>query len=208
VPYTTYRPVYRTQTYKVPVTTITNGCATGNCATGTCATGTCGTNYAPTTSYAAPTVGGCNTCGNTFAGQNFAPQSQGAPASSTQSYVVDPNTGVSTSGNFQPTPANTVPALNGIANPQSSQRPVIDQFNPNNGPSNFRASTPRPVYEQFHQPAVINADDHTAQSPIRKRWSFSPVRFASAEAPNERRITSYAGKAEAQPRQSRWVEVE
>jgi hypothetical protein len=124
--------------------------------------------------------------------------------------LVDPNTGVSTGGSYQSTPANTVPALNDIVNPQSSQRPVVDQFNPNSRPSNFRASTSpqRPVYEQFHQPAVINADGHTAQSPVRKRWSFSPVRFASTDAPNERRITSYAGKTETQPRKSRWVEVE
>lgn len=32
-PYTTYRPVYQTQNYKVPVTTISNDCATGGCST-------------------------------------------------------------------------------------------------------------------------------------------------------------------------------
>jgi len=46
VPYTTYRPVYRQETYKVPVTTITNNCATGGC-------NTCGT---------AMGAGGCDTC--------------------------------------------------------------------------------------------------------------------------------------------------
>lgn len=30
-PYTTYRPVYKSYNYRVPVTTITNDCATGNC---------------------------------------------------------------------------------------------------------------------------------------------------------------------------------
>lgn len=51
-PYTTYRPVYQTQSYRVPVTTITNDCATGNCNPCT----TCGVPAA--TGAVAPSAGG------------------------------------------------------------------------------------------------------------------------------------------------------
>lgn len=51
-PYTTYRPVYQTQSYRVPVTTITNDCATGNC--NSCST--CGVPAA--TGNIAPAAGG------------------------------------------------------------------------------------------------------------------------------------------------------
>lgn len=213
VPYTTYRPVYRTQTYKVPVTTITNDCSTGTC--GTCPTNTCGTvaNYvAPQTSFAPQT--GCSTCGvnNALPAQNFSPLSQQAPtpASTTQTYLVDPSNGLSTQGSYSPTPADQQPVLNGIVNPQTSQRPV--QFNSGSGTRSFNASAPVPAFEQLRQPAVINFDGHTAKNPVRRSWDYTPVRFASAELPTERRVSAYAGKvaveAPKQTRKSRWVEVE
>ena len=219
VPYTTYRPVYRTETYKVPVTTITNDCATGTC--GTCSAGS-GTvaNFAPQT--------GCSTCGvnNAVPAQNFSPLSQQAPtaAATTQTYLVDPSNGLSTQGSFNPTPADQQPVLNGVVNPQTSQRPVLNQFNTGSGTrasgtgsstrSSFNASAPPvPAFEQLRQPAVINFDGHTAKNPIRRNWDYTPVRFASAELPTERRVSAYAGKVEVevtpkQTRKSRWVEVE
>ena len=211
VPYTTYKPVYRTETYKVPVTTITNDCATGTC--GTCPTGTCGTtaNFAP--------QAGCSTCGTSSVPvQNFSPLTQ-APTSTTQTYTIDPSTGVSTQGGFTPTPADQQPALNfpspmpggsgtrndfnaapisqpsvlsAMANPQSTQRPV--QFDPSNRATGFNASTPAPAFEQLRQPAVVNFDGHTADNSVRRSWDYNPVRFASTQLPTERRVTAYAGK--------------
>ena len=227
VPYTTYRPVYRTQTYKVPVTTITNDCATGTC--GTCPTGGSGTvaNFAPS----APT--GCSTCGISNAGatHNFSPLSQQTltAAPTTETYLVDPSNGLSTQGNFSPTPtpADQQPALNGVVNPQTSQRPVLNPLNTGSGTrasgistgsssraSDFNVSAPPvPAFEQLRQPAVINFDGHTAKNPIRRNWDYTPVRFASADLPTERRMSAYAGKvkveaAPKQTRKSRWVEVE
>ena len=215
VPYTTYKPVYRTQTYKVPVTTITNDCATGTC--GTCPTGTCGTvaNFAPATQT------GCSTCGvNNLPTQNFSPLTgTPTPATTTQTYTIDPSSGTTTQGGFSTIPANQQPVLNStpnpqfngsstrndfnpapagqlsafsaIANPQSSQRPV--QFDPSRRTTNFNASTPAPAFEQLRQPAVINFDGHTAKNPVRRSWDYNPVRFASTQLPTERRVTAFAG---------------
>lgn len=169
VPYTTYRPVYRTETYKVPVTTITNNCATGTCATGTCATGTCGT-Y-PTA------AAGCATCatGGTpvyqtqpFYGQPGVP----TPAPVTNTRIEYP-AGVPTGG--LGTPADQTPALGGI-NPVSSQRSVVERLNSTNS---YKASAP--TYTPA--PTTIRIEDKTARSPVRTRWSYSPVRLASYTAP-------------------------
>ena len=217
VPYTTYKPVYRTQTYKVPVTTITNDCATGSC--GTCPTGTCG---ATTANFVSPQTG-CSTCGvnNAMPTQNFSPLSQTpTPATTTQTYTIDPSAGSSTIGgsssrNTYTVPADARPVLDSVVNPQSSQRPVINQFDPSNRANSFNASSPVPAYEQLRQPAVINFDGHTAENPVRRSWDYNPVRFASTQLPTERRMTAFAGKVgivkEAAPKQvrkSRWVEVE
>jgi len=213
VPYTTYKPVYRTQTYKVPVTTITNDCASGSC--GTCSTGTCGT----VANYAAPQTG-CSTCGvnNALPTQNFSPLSQmPTPATTTQTYTIDPSNGLSTQGGFNSIPANQRPVLDSVVNPQSSQRPVLNQnqFDPSSRAKSYNASTPMPAFEQLRQPAVINFDGHTAQNPVRRSWDYNPVRFASTQLPTERRMTAFAGKvgveattAPKQVRKSRWVEVE
>ena len=233
VPYTTYKPVYRTETYKVPVTTITNGCATGTCST--CPTAGTVANFAPQT--------GCSTCGvnNAVPSQNFSPLTPSAGSSTTQTFTIDPSTsgsgtqsfgptpadrqpilsvpsplsGGSTSRNdFRPTPANQQTVLNTIANPQSTQRPVLNQFDPSNRATSFNASSPVPAFEQMRQPAVINFDGHTAENTVRRSWDYSPVRFASTQLPTERRMTAFAGKvgiedsAPKQVRKSRWIEVE
>ena len=192
VPYTTYRPVYRQESYKVPVTTITNDCATGNCATG-CATG-CGPQ---------PAVLGFANQAPVLAPQNYAPipattttnypgaYVPQAPATTTQTYYesVPAGTlspagnygttngyGTSTNGNFSP--ADSSPSLlEGVNNPQSSQVPFMDRLNPGSTTRNFQTSTQREV------PARINIQGNTARSPIRERWSYSPVRMASYTNP-------------------------
>ncbi len=219
VPYTTYKPVYRTETYKVPVTTITNDCSTGTCGTCPTASGS-GTvaNFAPQDS--------CSTCGvNSPApafSNNINPLGQTpASGSTTQTYVIDPANGLSTQGGFGSVPADQQPALNGLANPQSSQRVIGPPVAPgsstrNSGSStrSFNASAPVPAFEQLRQPPVVNFDGHTAKNPVRRSWDYTPVRFASAQLPTERRVTAFAGQVEIepatpkQPRKSRWVEVE
>lgn len=180
VPYTTYRPVYRTQNYTVPVTTITNDCATGTCGS-PCATGTCG--------------GGSSTVSNVpiYAQPQTLPQSTS---------VIAPNGTLGTGGGFQPSgsgafvpeynrvPADTAPFVSPSLNPQNSQRPIIDRIE-TLPPANFgspagsttRAVAPAAplnnVYPINPAPA-INTGNFTADtSPIRKKWDYSPVRLAS-----------------------------
>ena len=205
VPYTTYRPVYRQETYKVPVTTITNDCATGNCSTGTCAPvannscSTCGPGVASPASNFSPGVG--------------TPTPAMAPAPVTN-YSYEQPGALSTGGNFRtgtqaPTAADQAPSLNlnGL-NPQSSQRPTYNQFNPSAGSQNFKASSPSPVYQQLRQPSVIQYDSgRTASkrmSPIRKDFGYSPIRMASS-----RQTVQYASQPSTRSTstsQSRWVE--
>ena len=226
VPYTTYKPVYRTETYKVPVTTITNDCATGTC--GTCpspAASGSGTvaNFAPQT--------GCSTCGGGSGtvptlNNNINPVGQAPVAgSTTQSYVIDPSNSLSTQGGFGSVPADQQPVLNGIANPQSSQRVITPSLpqgsttrNSGSSTRSFNVSAPAPApvpaFEQLRQPTVVNFDGYTAKNPVRRSWDYTPVRFASAQLPTERRVTAFVGQVEIeattpkQPRKSRWVEVE
>ncbi|MFK7765865.1 MAG: hypothetical protein AB8B55_01395 [Mariniblastus sp.] len=230
VPYTTYRPVYRTETYKVPVTTITNDCATGNCGTATgCAT------------CPQPQVQGFANQTPVLAPQNLVPTPaattttnympgyiQQVPAPTTQTYY-EPATGAiaptgsygtttTTNGNFSP--ADSVPSLlDGVTNPQSSQVPFMDRLNPGTTTRNFQTSSQREV------PAMINIENNTARSPIRERWSYSPVRMASyskptttagsrsvqAKTPQARQgwsSPSYGSSNSRQPaKKSGWVEV-
>ena len=178
VPYTTYRPVYRTENYTVPVTTITNDCATGCCSSPSpCATGTCG--------------GGSGTVGNV-------PTAFGQPQSLPQSTsVIAPNGTLGTGGGFQAgsststAPADIAPFVNPNLNPQNNQRPIIDRIETlpstnltSPSQSTIRAVAPvNNVYPVNPTPAVINAGDFTADaSPIRKKWDYSPVRLASYTA--------------------------
>ena len=168
VPYTTYRPVYRQETYKVNVTTITNDCcptdtcspcATGTCATGTCATGTCGT-------------------GGVVSPQpNYAPVPTPAPQTST--YYETPGTittgGSYGSGGFTPSvPADQTPSL---SSPTTSQRPVTDRLN----------SGVVTGYQTSIGPTKINIQQTAARSPTREQWSYSPVRLASYQKPTTTR---------------------
>lgn len=200
VPYTTYRPVYRQETYKVPVTTITNNCATGNCSTGTCSTG-----------VAAPAPSGCNTCvgGQTPAMSpplnNYGPVPTPAPQTST-SYEY-PQGSLSTGSSFTPTPADQSPSL---TNPTSYQPPVTERINTPIGTG----------YQASSAPARIDIQAMATRSPIRQRWSYSPVRMASYEKPTTTtaRLTpsaryqapaSQARSERFQPvKRNGWVEVD
>ncbi len=182
VPYTTYRPVYRQENYSVPVTTITNDC--NPCATGACATGTCATGACPT--------GTCATCPTAMQTPAMATPSVMTPSSNNVSgtyytdesgAVVSPPGTISTGGGYQSAPADTSPSLD--VNPQSMQRSAVDQMRsvsetqaPQYWPR-LNAPATTPSSEWNNRPAVINVQNQTAQSPVRKRWAYSPVRLAS-----------------------------
>lgn len=214
VPYTTYRPVYRQETYKVPVTTITNDCATGSC-------GTCPTAHNPVECGSCGTGGFTNQAPTLAPQQNFAPANLPAPAPTTQSYYEYPAGGaITTDGGF--TPADQSPTLLQGVNPTSVQRPVLDRLNHGNS---FQTSSQREV-EFRSTPAMINIDDKTARSPVRNKWSYSPVRMASYTAPSTNRArlapipssqsvqshmkwneTGSAPKVQAPVKRNGWVEV-
>ena len=197
VPYTTYRPVYRQETYKVPVTTITNDCATGSCGTG-CAT--CPQPAVQGFANQAPVL-------NPGTTTNFAPTYGQPPAATTQTYyeqvpqgTISPSGGFGTSGgsgtrNF--TPAETSPSLLEGINPQGSS-PFSGGLGPAGSTSrNFHTSAQR------NTPATINIQAKTARSPIRERWSYSPVRTASYSKASSTTTTSRSvPQRQTQSRQS------
>jgi hypothetical protein len=181
VPYTTYRPVYRTENYSVPVTTITNDCATGTCGVASTGCATCPT--PATAQYGTAQYG------------NVLPQTS----------TVVPNGTVGTSGNYQALPgtsippygsgaaADYVPSIDNTVNPQSTQRPIYDRIEtlPVEGSSTrvspnrsvTPAAAPNNIYpinnrQQQPSPAVINYGNHTAMNPIRKKWDYT-VKLAS-----------------------------
>ncbi|MFM7739363.1 MAG: hypothetical protein ACKO9H_08165, partial [Planctomycetota bacterium] len=137
VPYTTYRACYRTENYTVPVTYVTNDCATGGCATGTCATGGCPTGTCGQAAPAIATPGAvmtptaaCSTCSVPAVTSNSPMDGSyyaGSPTYSApvMSYGTQPGTTTSMPAASAPTPADSVPAIQGV-NPQSMQRPVLE----------------------------------------------------------------------------------
>ena len=162
IPYTTYRPVYRTETYKVPVTTITNDCAT-NSSCSTC----------PTPGMA-PMASGCNTC--------TIPAQGGVSTGTT--YTPLPSSG--TSGGAVPTPAD-IPAadVTPSLNPQTQQRPLYDRQDtskvkwglPPAVDPNLTTENRSMGQGQVEAPARI--DVVASASPIRRQWTYSPVKLAS-----------------------------
>ena len=172
VPYTTYRPTYRTETYKVPVTTITNDCATGNCGTSACNTGcnTCGVSTIPNQApvMAAPQA----------AVQNYIPNQnyQSVPSPSSQIYYENQAAPLTTGGGYGTStglPADQPPALQGIS-PTTSYRPVLDRLR--GGIRNMTTSN-ETTYQ--NTTPVVRYPEQTARSAVRKEWNYSPVRLAS-----------------------------
>lgn len=179
VPYTTYRPCYRTETYKVPVTTITNDCCSDPC------------NTCPTCPTGSPTAG-CSTCTAGASVPNMAPTpAVGAPTSTvTGTYYEYPSSTTSPTGtitteggyNSSAQPADIAPSLNNV-NPQSYNRPVLDQIR--NGMQN--QTTSRPAAYPQSAPQVHAFQEKTAQSPVRQEWKYSPIRLASYTTTDARR---------------------
>ena len=210
VPYTTYKPVYRTETYKVPVTTITNDCATGNCSTGCCSSGCCSSAPAGAPTGCA-TCGSAPTATNFAPTQNYAPtpayDSGSFPADTAP--VLAPETGSLNSMHRNSVPSNTLSTDSTFSTrgfntaradvyPNRNERRVTEVAamqrtgkgnsleseynNLTRGRSQDRGFTPRKS-ESNRQQAIEQLDNQTASaSPIRREWSYSPVRLASYHA--------------------------
>ena len=95
------------------------------------------------------------------------------------------------SGTRTSIPANSAPLLDSIPaglNPQNNQRPILDLFpSTNSGGSNVDWN------QVSNQRSTSNIDldlvpvvrQRTAASPVRRQWSYSPVRLASHTEPVE-----------------------
>lgn len=162
-PYTTYRPVYSTQTYQVPITYSTQ---------------------MPQVPVA-PT-GGCNTCGVPGVAGVTSPTTVPSITGTINtggSYTTVPANGV-------PTPAaSTQPSLN----PQVNQRPIIIEQPsvPSGSTSRLPVESnvtpvkdPQPL-NQWHNnpPQLFTEEAKTAESPVYQRFNYTPVRFASTAEP-------------------------
>ena len=192
VPYTTYRPVYRTESYTVPITYAAMAPSPCN----TCSScQTCPTAVAPQT--------GCSTCGPNYANPvvsgmpTILPQATLSPAGT---YTVAP-TNVEMSPYYQQTPATSpnmtpadqVPTIgNGVLidrreiTPQGSsfQAPLLNPSNTNTGLQGVRPiRDPNPGLRWDNQAPgqapITNIEDQTASAPTHRRWEYSPVRLAS-----------------------------
>lgn len=195
VPYVTYRPVYRTESYSVPVTYT--AMAPSTCST--CAT-------CPTS----PTVGlpqaGCSTCGTGYANPVISsmptvlpdatlatngtytvspsttvpPYYQSAPATTTSPYLQN-NTTI--------TPADQAPVLGKpiiidrreiVPDSSSFQAPALTPSGTNTGLQGVRPiRDPNPGLRWDNRAPATNPEDQTASAPTRRRWDYSPVRLAS-----------------------------
>lgn len=207
VPYTTYRPCYRTETYSVPVTYSTPAPTCNTCPT--------------PTAYSAPVMAaptGCSTCN--------VPGTVAAPATvpantiptitqmppSVLSSTAQPNYGVNPYGSYTVTPyasaeasttnagaSSVLPATSGQPTPADqvpSLKPVIiERRELPSDPTSYQSAAPvlqptapaiRPIQDpnpaqrwENQQAAPGGLNDQTAQLPTHQRFDYNPVRLAS-----------------------------
>jgi hypothetical protein len=163
VPYTTYRPVYRTETYRVPVTTISNDC--NSCNTCGVSAGTCST-----CNTGLPIANGQTVPGGTInTGGNYSLQNGGA---------LPPGTTVTE------LPADTTPSLN----PQNSNRSVIESLQNSDGSStripmqqsnqnNWALTSTTPTTESFNRDwSSVPVTSVAAKSPVTKRFAYTAIK--------------------------------
>ena len=136
IPYTTYRPVYQTQTVQMPVTVSSGGCSSCNVAS------------APT--YSTPT---------TYAGQGLATASP-YPNSSmpVQSYGTSNGTYPGYSSSGATTPADMQPSLGGPSPYESSRVPLPEvRYDQNGNPVGSSILTPESSYYRPQEPSPTPA---------------------------------------------------
>ncbi len=190
VPFTTYRPVYRTETYQVPVTYTTPAPAQVAAPCNTCPQPPMQSMQAyPAMPQSAP--GGCSTCS--------VPPSMSAPMVQAPSSTLNPGTYYEPNPNNSTlpiipspsVPADTVPTL---AAPQAMQRPMVEgTANPAGWPSQFpnQSTQYHPIQDPYPQarwnnepaPQYSSSTSQTANTPAVERWNYSAVKLASYESP-------------------------
>ena len=213
VPYTTYRPVYRQQTYRVPVTYITQAAPACN----TCPPAGYGTAM-PTTTMA-PASMGCPSCATTSTPLTTMPSGTLNPGGSYTSYPAttyqEPTpAAISTPSPQSPTPADTPPRLKPsipdgtviqrreVTGSSYQARPTPDL----NGVRPLNDPTPSLRWDENTAPALIQSDDKTAMSPVRKRFEYSPIKLASyqketAQPPQAKTSYEFHGNVEIESAQ-------
>ena len=187
VPYTTYRPVYRTETYRVPVTYTTpapagpcTSCAVGGMTTGGCAS--CATGYG---SMPGGTVVNPNTIN---VNGTFQPSNQfnsPTPANPGTGVPADTQPQINTGNLTRPTnrvmassktPPSQVPVYPTVR-PEGQQWSTESKVNTMDDPEpNKRWNQPS---DQQAAPALLNDDSYTTITPAIRKWDYTPVRTAS-----------------------------
>jgi hypothetical protein len=186
VPFTTYRPVYRTETYQVPVTYTTPAPASP------CAT------CAPVTMQSVPMAQPATDCSSCAMPAATSPVIQ-APTGTINGgttyepyYPSSPTTGGTISSPPSSlSPADTVPTL---ANPTQMQKPVIEgSSTPTTWPTQtwdqstrydpIQDPNPAARWNQTNSPRLANPFATSTGGPAVQRWDYSPVQLASYESP-------------------------
>ena len=177
VPYTTYRPVYRTETYRVPVTYTTPAMDTG------CSSCAVGTNYGgPNYGVQGATV--VNPNGLNLNGQ-YQPNNQyysPTPADPTTGAPAD-NAPQLNSGNLA-RPTNRVMASSSQTAPSHvpvypTVRPEGQEWSTNPELKTMEDPEPNKRWDQNSAPALLNDDSYTSVTPAIRKWDYTPVRTAS-----------------------------
>ena len=202
VPYTTYRPVYRTETYQVPVTYTTpapaakpscglfSGCNLFNSSRPTSVQSVPVQAVPMGAPMAAPMAaqgGGCNSCASPSLPMM---QPQASNMNTPTYYEASPNTiATPPSSNL---PADQIPTL---ANPQNMQKPIIEGTSstttwpaPNANPATQYNAIPDPIPSNRWDtgngnPSLVDPFNQSASAPSVQRWDYSPVKLASYEDP-------------------------
>ncbi len=197
-PFTTYRPVYRTETYRTPVTYTSAMPASpcNTCASPGFATGTPVIQQSPVIQQAP--VGTINP------GTTFTPLDQSSAATGGAIFQQAPITGGSA--------ADLQPSLN----PQIQQRPIIggegsssrNQFPTqiNTQPTRttgfpaVRDRNPSARWNNQSAPQLLSPFNHSASNtPSVERWNYSPVKLASYQAPLKTPVALQPEQPKQQP---------
>jgi len=202
VPYTTYRPVYRTETYQVPVTYTTpapaqkpscglfSGCCNLFKSSAPTTVQSVPVQTIPMTAPMAAPSTGCNSCATPAAPMMTAPSTN----FNTPTYYEGSPSSISTPPSSS-LPADQVPTL---ANPQNMQKPVIEGTSSSSTttwPAPNTTVTP-PPYNAIPDPipsnrwntgngspSLVDPFNQSARAPSVERWNYSPVKLVSYEDP-------------------------
>ena len=229
VPYTTYRPLLSSVTSLLPVQQVATTCNSCTTACDPCATAC---SSCPTT-VASPIVGtssGCSSCSSPAASYSSIP-------STVQPFPGGAATIPEASSTFAPAttmPADQAPSLG----PSGFQSSTSRNFSPMASETRSTSVSPVPLSRDsfkrtpantsvkplpdldaldnthdpvYDAPQLLDPQDKTAASPIRKSWNYSPVKLATAsEEPtrlNKEQLVAPKQKQESKLDASGWRSI-